>query len=179
MFVSASFHFVDFVYSGSRRTPRRLGRLPCRYPPPRQKIPPLHHHHRRSLWRVSNILNRLVPRCHHLALPVPDFKPARVEIFDLARGWRAGQHVQLRVLSREMGWMSSGEVHSFTIASVKSNLKEEGVVLLAKSRVMDDPWRPSRWGLAESSPHPDERSLGHPGRPFDNGNFSRCRRFRG
>ena len=65
--------------------------------------------------------------------PLPDLKTTRIEIPDLARGWRAGQHVRLRAISREMGWLSCGEVHPFTIASVESNPNGGGVVLLAKS----------------------------------------------
>ena len=45
-------------------------------------------------------------------------------------GWRAGQHVRLRVLSTAMGLLGMTEVHPFTIASVSRT--DEGLVLLCK-----------------------------------------------
>lgn len=54
----------------------------------------------------------------------------RIEIPTLNAGWRAGQHVRLRVLTTSMslgGWL---EVHPFTIASVSNS--DEGTVLLVK-----------------------------------------------
>jgi ferric-chelate reductase len=54
----------------------------------------------------------------------------RIEISKLNAGWRAGQHVRLRVLSQGMGWFGWTENHPFTIASVSKT--EEGLVLMVK-----------------------------------------------
>ncbi|KAL0958841.1 hypothetical protein HGRIS_014159 [Hohenbuehelia grisea] len=63
--------------------------------------------------------------------PLPELGVARVEIPHLNAGWRAGQHVRLRVLSGTgMGWLRMFESHPFTIASVSGG--HEGLVLLCK-----------------------------------------------
>ena len=55
-------------------------------------------------------------------------------------GWRAGQHVRLRVLSRGMGWVGWAESHPFTIASIPHALDgtdgpaEKEVVFLIRGR---------------------------------------------
>ncbi|KAF7979311.1 hypothetical protein HWV62_42705 [Athelia sp. TMB] len=54
----------------------------------------------------------------------------RIEIPAINGGWRAGQHVRVRVLSFKMGWLGWAEAHPFTIASVAAS--EEGMVLLVK-----------------------------------------------
>ena len=54
----------------------------------------------------------------------------RIEIPTVNGGWRAGQHVRIRVLSARMGWLGWAESHPFTIASVAAS--EEGMVLLVK-----------------------------------------------
>mgnify|MGYP001201193653 CR=1 FL=1 len=57
-------------------------------------------------------------------------KMAYIEIPGLNRGWRAGQHVRLRVLSSGMGVLGWAESHPFTIASAGG--AHEGLVLLCK-----------------------------------------------
>lgn len=63
-------------------------------------------------------------------------------------GWRAGQHVRVRILSTGIGWFGWTEMHPFTIASVgasdapvgggagntrkRSRGGEEGMVLMCK-----------------------------------------------
>ncbi len=42
----------------------------------------------------------------------------RVEVQGINAGWRAGQHVRLRILSRGLGLFGWMECHPFTIASV-------------------------------------------------------------
>src|SRR5271168_3927898 len=64
--------------------------------------------------------------------PIPELDSTRVEISKYNAGWRAGQHVRLRVLSSGMGWVGWAEVHPFTIASVGRG--QEGVVLICKKR---------------------------------------------
>jgi hypothetical protein len=62
--------------------------------------------------------------------PIPDLDVTRVEIPALNAGWRAGQHVRLRILSTGMGWAGWTEAHPFTIASVTHT--EEGLTLMCK-----------------------------------------------
>ena len=57
-------------------------------------------------------------------------KMAYIEIPSLNQGWRAGQHVRLRVLSSGMGVLGWAESHPFTIASAGG--AHEGLVLLCK-----------------------------------------------
>ncbi|KAF8154708.1 hypothetical protein B0H34DRAFT_717545 [Crassisporium funariophilum] len=62
--------------------------------------------------------------------PMPELDITRVEIPGFNAGWRAGQHVRLRVLSFGMGWWGWSEVHPFTIASVSGG--QDGLVLMIK-----------------------------------------------
>lgn len=59
-----------------------------------------------------------------------EMEVTRVEVPYVNAGWRAGQHVRLRVLSFSLGWWAWTEVHPFTIASVSGS--EEGMVLMCK-----------------------------------------------
>lgn len=49
---------------------------------------------------------------------LPELGMTRVEVHGVNAGWRAGQHVRLRVLSRGLGLFGWAECHPFTIASV-------------------------------------------------------------
>ncbi|KAG9310140.1 hypothetical protein JVU11DRAFT_9756 [Chiua virens] len=62
--------------------------------------------------------------------PIPELGLTRVELSSLNDGWRVGQHVRLRVLSRSMGLLGWTESHPFMIANV--NRTEEGLVLMCK-----------------------------------------------
>ncbi|KAJ7705370.1 hypothetical protein B0H17DRAFT_1193059 [Mycena rosella] len=62
--------------------------------------------------------------------PLPDMGVTRIEVPQLNAGWRAGQHVRLRVLSGAMGLTGWAESHPFTIASVSGS--DEGLVLMVK-----------------------------------------------
>ena len=62
--------------------------------------------------------------------PLPELEATRVVIPALNAGWRAGQHVRLRVLSTALGRASWLEAHPFTIANVTRS--EEGMVLMVK-----------------------------------------------
>src|SRR5277367_2221413 len=61
--------------------------------------------------------------------PLPELNTTRLEIPRLNNGWRAGQHVRLRVLSTGMGWFGWAEAHPFTIATAGGS-GEDGLVLL-------------------------------------------------
>ena len=63
--------------------------------------------------------------------PLPELDLTRVVIPTINAGWRAGQHVRLRVISFKMGWFGWAEVHPFTIASVAES-GPEGMVLMCK-----------------------------------------------
>lgn len=62
--------------------------------------------------------------------PIPDLLLTRIEIPQLNAGWRAGQHVRIRVLSSAMGWIGWAESHPFTIATAAKT--PEGMVLMCK-----------------------------------------------
>ena len=61
---------------------------------------------------------------------IPTMGLTRVDIPSLSTGWRAGQHVRLRVLSTSIGLWGMAEVHPFTISSATNT--EEGLVLMCK-----------------------------------------------
>jgi len=63
--------------------------------------------------------------------PLPEMDVTRVEIPSINAGWRAGQHIRLRVLSLQMGWFGWMEEHPFTIASV-AQAGPDGMVLMCK-----------------------------------------------
>jgi ferric-chelate reductase len=60
---------------------------------------------------------------------VPEMTSTRVSIRNVSRGWRAGQHVRLTVLSTGMG-LGVIESHPFTIASASGD--DEGLILYCK-----------------------------------------------
>jgi len=50
--------------------------------------------------------------------PLSELDVTRIEVPNINAGWRAGQHVRVRILSTGMGWFGWSEMHPFTIASV-------------------------------------------------------------
>ncbi|KAJ7578669.1 ferric reductase like transmembrane component-domain-containing protein [Mycena floridula] len=63
--------------------------------------------------------------------PIPELGLTRIECPNINTGWRAGQHVRIRVVSSGMGFLwGLTEVHPFTIASVSDG--PEGLVLMCK-----------------------------------------------
>ena len=87
--------------------------------------------------------------------PLPDFGLTRVEIRHLNAGWRAGQHVRLRVLSLGMGWLGWVEAHPFTIASVHGD--HNGLVLLCRKT---GDWTSSMYEMAKAAEYGDEEGGG-------------------
>ncbi|KAF6760517.1 ferric reductase transmembrane component [Ephemerocybe angulata] len=61
---------------------------------------------------------------------LPEMDMACLEIPTIISGWRAGQHVRLRILSGRMGLFGWAETHPFTIASAAG--ANDGLVLLCK-----------------------------------------------
>lgn len=49
---------------------------------------------------------------------MPELRVVRLSIPRINGGWRAGQHVRIKVLSTGMGLIGWAEPHPFTIASV-------------------------------------------------------------
>ncbi|KAJ7472300.1 hypothetical protein B0H11DRAFT_1349789 [Mycena galericulata] len=62
--------------------------------------------------------------------PIPELGVTRIEIPNINKGWRAGQHVRIQVLSTAMGVTGWAQIHPFTIASETNST--EGLVLLCK-----------------------------------------------
>lgn len=58
--------------------------------------------------------------------PLPELDLTRIEIPNINAGWRAGQHVRIRILSSGMGWFGWAEMHPFTIASVGASRSSQG-----------------------------------------------------
>ena len=63
---------------------------------------------------------------------IPELGMIKVDCRTVRGGWRAGQHVRLRVLSGEMGLLSWAVAHPFTIASTCEGENGQGLVLLVK-----------------------------------------------
>ncbi|KAF5381629.1 hypothetical protein D9615_005461 [Tricholomella constricta] len=100
-----------------------------------------------GLYGLDRVLRVLKTRIATAVLrPLPELKATRIEVPHINRGWRAGQHVRLRVLSFGVGWWGWTEVHPFTIASVGGT--EEGLVLIAKK---SGRWTGALYDMAKSS----------------------------
>ncbi|KAH7912892.1 hypothetical protein BJ138DRAFT_1082687 [Hygrophoropsis aurantiaca] len=85
-----------------------------------------------AVYGFDHTLRLLKTRMYDARIrPISDMTLTRVEIPELNAGWRAGQHVRLRVLSSAMGWFGWAETHPFTIASVSKT--PEGLVLMCKT----------------------------------------------
>ncbi|KAL5512661.1 hypothetical protein ACEPAG_2927 [Sanghuangporus baumii] len=63
---------------------------------------------------------------------LPELGITRVELPGVGAGWRAGQHVRLRVMSGEMGLIGWSVAHPFTIANASDSESGHGLVLLCK-----------------------------------------------
>ncbi|KAG9311375.1 ferric reductase like transmembrane component-domain-containing protein [Chiua virens] len=85
-----------------------------------------------AIYGLDRIFHLLKTRIFNARIrAIPDLSVTRIEIPALNAGWRAGQHVRIRVLSSAMGLIGWMEVHPFTIASVAKT--PEGLVLLCKN----------------------------------------------
>lgn len=80
-------------------------------------------------YGLDHLLRLLKTRIATATLrPIPELGLTRVEIPSINTGWRAGQHIRLRVLSMSMGFIGTTEVHPFTIANAPN--AQEGLVLM-------------------------------------------------
>lgn len=64
---------------------------------------------------------------------IPELSMTKVHIPVYKAGWRAGQHIRLRVISKEFGLLGWTIAHPFTVASASDT---EGIVLLVKKAGM-------------------------------------------
>lgn len=69
-----------------------------------------------ALDRVLRFVKTRYAYAHLTALN--ELGMTKIEVPVVNAGWRAGQHVRIRVLSRGMGWFGWAECHPFSIASV-------------------------------------------------------------
>ncbi|PCH39469.1 iron reductase [Wolfiporia cocos MD-104 SS10] len=79
--------------------------------------------------------------------PIPELSTVLVELPTINAGWRAGQHLRIKVLSSRMGWLGCAESHPFTIANVSENTNGEGLVLMCKKA---GDWTSKLYELAQS-----------------------------
>ena len=89
--------------------------------------------------------------------PIPELGMTRVEVPAINAGWRAGQHVRLRVLSLGMGWRGWAESHPFTIASVSRCPSGEGLVLMVKKA---GDWTNKLYSLAQRADYGEANGVG-------------------
>lgn len=84
--------------------------------------------------------------CKARIRPIPELSVTRIEVPHINAGWRAGQHVRLRVIASGMGWWGWTENHPFTIASVSNS--QDGLVLMCKK---SGSWTSKLYELAKTS----------------------------
>ena len=88
--------------------------------------------------------------CEARIKPLPELETTRIQIPTLNTGWRAGQHVRLRVLSSRMGgWLGWAENHPFTIASMPNS--ENGLILMCRQTGSAGSWTTRLFDLAKAS----------------------------
>ncbi|KAI0328757.1 iron reductase [Cubamyces sp. BRFM 1775] len=108
-----------------------------------------------GLDRLMRIIKSRIAVAH--LRPLPDLGMTRVEIPSINSGWRAGQHVRLRVLSLGMGWRGWAEAHPFTIASVCRSPSGEGLVLMCKKA---GDWTNKLYELAQRADYGEANGIG-------------------
>ena len=111
-----------------------------------------------SLYGFDRVMRLVKSRVTVARLrPLPELGMTRVEIPGINAGWRAGQHVRLRVLSLGMGWRGWAETHPFTIASVSRCPSGEGLVLMVKKA---GDWTTRLYGLAQRADYGEANGVG-------------------
>ena len=77
-----------------------------------------------AFYGLDRILRLVKSRlCTATLTCLPELHMTQIYIPQLNSGWRAGQHVRLRVLSLGMGWRGWAETHPFTIANVLADTR--------------------------------------------------------
>ncbi|KAH9944662.1 iron reductase [Amylocystis lapponica] len=104
-------------------------------------------------------LLRVVRSCFVVASlhTLPELGMTRIEVPAVNAGWRAGQHVRIKVLSLGMGWLGWTETHPFTIASVSKGPDNEGLVLMCKKA---GDWTGKLYELAKHTNNGEETAVG-------------------
>lgn len=98
-----------------------------------------------GIYALDHVLRLCKTRVREATLhPIPELGMTRIEIPRLNAGWRAGQHVRIRVLSPEMGVLGRTESHPFTIASIGG----DGMTLMCKKA---GSWTNNLYNMAASS----------------------------
>lgn len=84
---------------------------------------------------------------------IPELGVTRVECKNINAGWRAGQHVRLRVVGSGMGAFGWLAVHPFTISSVAAasgGNEGEGLVLMCKKTKNTGSWSNKLFDMAKN-----------------------------
>ncbi|KAH9855485.1 iron reductase [Lenzites betulinus] len=111
-----------------------------------------------GLYGLDRVMRLLKSRVTIARLrPLPDLGMTRVEIPTINAGWRAGQHVRIRVLSLGMGIRGWAEAHPFTIASVSRSQSGEGLVLMCKKA---GDWTNRLFELAQRADYGEANGIG-------------------
>ena len=105
--------------------------------------------------------------------PLPDLGTTLVRIPTLNAGWRAGQFVRLRVLSRGMGWYAWSEAHPYTIASACEGPGGGEMVFMIKKCGL---WTRKLYDIA-SAPADDDEKSERTVRVLVEGPYGACKRF--
>ncbi|KAJ3559281.1 hypothetical protein NM688_g432 [Phlebia brevispora] len=106
--------------------------------------------------RVLRIVKSRAPVAHLQA--IPDLSTTLIRIPAINAGWRAGQHVRLRVLSSGMGILGWAEVHPYSIANACEGAGSDGLVLMAKK---NGRWSRNLYELAERGDEQGWHQGGH------------------
>jgi len=105
------------------------------------------------IYGIDHIMRIFKTRISEATLrPMSDLGLTRVEIANLNSGWRAGQHVRIRVISSGMGIFGWSEVHPFTIASVGG----DGMLLMCKKT---GTWTNKLYNIATGSNNRVEKGI--------------------
>ncbi|CAE6467656.1 unnamed protein product [Rhizoctonia solani] len=101
-----------------------------------------------SLYALDQVMRLFKSRVTTATItPVPALKCTQLSVPEIARGWRAGQHVRLRILNSKMGMLGWAESHPFTIASISSPKGGgDGLTLLVKKA---GDWTTSLYSLSQ------------------------------
>lgn len=82
-----------------------------------------------GIYGLDRIMRLLKTRiCKASLTTIPELGITRIDIPHLNAGWRAGQHVRIRVLTSGMGLLGRVDIHPFTIA----NMGTDGMTLMCK-----------------------------------------------
>ncbi|EJD07923.1 uncharacterized protein FOMMEDRAFT_74257 [Fomitiporia mediterranea MF3/22] len=87
------------------------------------------------IYALDHLLRLLKTRfCVARIKTVPELGLVRLEIPAITRGWRAGQHVRVRILSTEIGLLACTVAHPFTVANAPGgeSAEKRGLTLLVK-----------------------------------------------